>query len=394
MSAHRGAMKGKASLDSGNPWAHVPNEQLTSDVEEPVGDALRAALAKWLGTRLGVSLRSLTRRVGGGGGYKSRIYFAQTDGGCLVVRVPKRGTGWSAPSIGCPEYRCLIGAYAIARLSALGQPVPEVLALERRGKVLGAPFAVLRRVRGVHMTDYSEQWTDWPYPEEQWGEFLRACHSTEPVRGTGPVDDEGIGWCSSWSEYICRLLLARAQEYGDLLPPDFAPRWQAVLEDYKPWLDARPVRLLQMESNGYCNLILDPAAHRIKCVLDFEDVQAGDPLFELVVMAWYLGRRGIADHGGRTCFKWQRFYRGYGPVGWRHPLVPVYRSIMLLEKLWREDREQRAQRLRVILRRMETRPPLAHPNHAGPESEGSAGRVINTGPSAYLRAAESKGAES
>ena len=71
-----------------------------------------------------------------------------------------------------------------------------------------------------------------------------------------------------------------------------------------------------MESNGYCNLILDPDARRIAAVLDFEGVLAGDPLFGIVSMAWYLGRPGIADHGGKTCFRWPRFTAS-GPLVYR-----------------------------------------------------------------------------
>ena len=336
--------------EAGDPWVCGPSQQLTIDVEEPVEGELRMALGGWLASRLGMSLLGLTRRVAGGGGYKSDIYYADTDTGALVIRVPNSATGWSAPLVGCPEYHCVAGAYAIRRLTELDQPVPELLAVESDRVILGAPFAIFRRVAGVHMADYSERWTSWPYPEAQWGEFLRACHGIEPNRGAGPVDDAGIGWCISWSDYISRLLLARAHEYRHHLPADFASRWTALLEWLGPMLDSRPVRLLQMESAGYCNLILDPQTHRIKVVLDFEDVTAGDPLLELVMMAWYLGRRGIADHGGRTCFSWLAFYRGYGAVDWRHPLIPVYRTLMLLEKLWRPDRDQRVRRLLSILR--------------------------------------------
>jgi aminoglycoside phosphotransferase (APT) family kinase protein len=338
-----------------DPWTLVPSQFLTHDQAQHVTGRPAQALRTWLRRRLGLELQRLSRRAGGGGGFKSTVYFAGTDGGPLVVRVPRRGTGWNARLLGCPDYHCIAGAYAIARLAALGQPVPELLLIERDCEVLGAPFAVFRRVSGVHMADYCERWTRWPYPEEQWGEFLRACHGIEPVRGAGPVDDAGTGWCASWSEYVTRLLLARAGEFAHLLPSDFPAHWERLLASYSASLDARPVRLLHLESNGYCNLILDPHTRRIKAVLDFEEVTAGDPLFELVAMAWYLGRHGIADHGGRTCFEWRRFYRGYGPVNWRHPLVPVYRTLILLEKLWRPDRERRLRGLLRLLRRAECR---------------------------------------
>jgi aminoglycoside phosphotransferase (APT) family kinase protein len=336
----------------GDPWARIPSEFLTVDEEKPVDGPQADVLRVWLRRRLGAGLRRLTQRVGGGGGHKSAVYFADTDSGPLVIRAPKRGTGWSAPLVGCSEYHSLAGLYAIGRLSQLGQPVPDVLALEQDCGVLGAPFAVFRRVPGLHMTDYCEQWTNWPYPEEQWGEFLSACHSVEPIRGAGPVNDGGVGWSSSWSDYISRLLSAYVRQYRGRLPADFGARWGVLLERLGPQLDARPVRLLQLESNGYCNLILDPTTHRINAVLDFEEVTAGDPLFELVVMAWYLGRRGIADHGGRTCFRWGRFYRTYGRVDWGHPLVPVYRAVILLEKLWRPDSDGRAKRLVAMLERL------------------------------------------
>ena len=335
-----------------DPWANAPNEYLTVDIEAAVEDEPRPALARWLQSHLQTNLIQLTKRVGGGGGYKSELYFADTDIGALVVRVPHPGTGWSARLLGCPEYHCIAGAYAIAELKKLNQPVPELLAIERDATILGRPFAVLRRMPGVYMHDYCEAWSRWPYPEEEWGEFLRACHSIEPVRGAGPVDDDGVGCCASWREFISQLLAARAAEHAALLPADFAPRWQRLLIRYAPLLDARPVRLLQLESNGYCNLLLDPTSHRLNAVLDFEEVTAGDPFFELVTMAWYLGRRGLADHGGRTCFSWPRFSRAYGKVAWSHPLLPLYRTIILLEKLYREA-APRARRLRAILCREE-----------------------------------------
>ena len=336
-----------------DPWAKVPNEYLTFDIEEPVEGQLRLALDDWLRRNMNLGLANLTRRVGGGDGFKSDLYFAQTDSGALVVRVPHPGTGWNARLLGCPEYHCIAGAYAIAELRKLNQPVPELLAIERDATILGRPFAVLRRVPGIYMHDYCEAWQRWPYPEEEWGAFLRACHSIEPVRGAGPLDDDGVGCCASWSEFVARLLAARAAEHTALLPADFVPRWQRLLIRYAPLLDARPVRLLQLESNGYCNLLLDPTSHRLNAVLDFEEVTAGDPLFELVTMAWYLGRRGLADHGGHTCFSWPRFYRSYGKVAWSHPLLPLYRTIILPEKLHRPDRLPRAQRLIAILRREE-----------------------------------------
>lgn len=342
--------------DPHDAWADLPNGRLTLDAEEAFEGEPCASLGRWLKKKLDLSLLRLARRTGGGGGCKSTIYFAETDAGPLVVRVPHRGTGWSARLLGCPDYHCIAGAYAVNRLFASGQPVPELLAIEQDCKILGAPFAVFRRVAGIHLADYSEQWNKWPYPEEQWGEFLRACHSLEPVKGAGLVDDEGIGGCASWSEFISRLLLARAAEHSDLLPADFSARWRRLLEDCAALLDERPIGLLQMESNGYCNLILDPATHDIKAVLDFEEVTAGDPLFEFVTMAWHLGRRGLADHGGRTCFNWRRFYRGYGSaVDWNHPLVPLYRTVILLEKLWREDRRPRLGRLLRIVRQTESR---------------------------------------
>ena len=336
-----------------DPWSEIPNEQLQFDLEEPVCGDLRAGLSDWFRKALNQELSHLTRRIGGGGGFKSTIYFATADGDEFVIRVPHPGTGWSARLIGAREYHSVAGVYAVNRLSALGQPVPELIAVERDTTLFDAPFAVWRRVRGVHMADYSEEWTSWPYPEKQWGEFLRACHSIEPVRGAGPVDDEGIGLCTSWQDYIRRVSKAHIAAYADHLPAIFASDWERVLDHYAPMLDSRPARLLHMESNGYCNLILDPDTHTIKAVVDFEEITAGDPLFEIVSMAWHLGKAGIADHGGKTCFSWRRFLRAYGDLEWKHPLIPVYRAVILMEKLWGEDRESRVRRLvRIVQERM------------------------------------------
>lgn len=332
-----------------DPWSQIPNEQLQFDVEEPVCGPLFDSLADWFHLTLHREVTHLTHRTGGGGGFKSNIFFVQTSGEEFAIRVPHPGTGWNARLIGAPEYHSIAGIYAVKRLAALGQPVPELVAVERNPRILGGPFAVWRRVHGVHMADYSEEWTKWPYPEGQWGEFLRACHSIEPVRGTGPVDDEGIGVCASWAEYIRRISAAHISTHGSHLPTGFAADWEQALERYAPLMDSRPVRLLHMESNGYCNLILDTDTHAIKAAVDFEEVTAGDPLFELVSMAWYLGKPGIADHGGRTCFSWRRFERGYGSIEWKHPLIPIYRAVMLLEKLQGEDRESRVRRLKDIV---------------------------------------------
>ena len=336
-----------------DPWFEIPNEQLQFDVEEPVCGPLLETLADWFCQALGKELTYLTRRIGGGGGFKSTIYFAVANGDDFAIRVPHRGTGWSARLIGATEYHSIAGVYAATCLSALGQPVPELVAMERDTALFGAPFAVWKRVRGVHMADYSEEWTKWPYPEEQWGRFLRACHSIEPIRGAGPVDDEGIGLCSSWGEFIRRISASHISQYASHLPPSFKADWDCVMERCAPLLDSRSVRLLHLESNGYCNLILDPDTHIIKAVVDFEEVTAGDPLFEIVYMAWHLGKAGIADHGGKTCFSWRRFQRRYGDIEWKHPLIPTYRAVILLEKLWGEDRQSRVRRLiRIVQERM------------------------------------------
>lgn len=335
-----------------DPWSQIPNEQLQFDVEEPVCGDLQNSLSDWFHKTLNRRLSYLTRRVGGGGGFKSTIYFAKANGEEFVIRVPHPGTGWNARLIGTPEYHSIAGVYSVNRLSALGQPVPELVSVERHPSLFGRPFAVWRRVSGIHMADYSEQWTTWPYPEEQWGEFLRACHAIEPIRGAGPVDDEGIGLCSSWAEFIRHISAAHISTYASYLPPGFKRSWDCVMERFVPILDSRPIRLLHMESNGYCNLILDPDAHTLKAVVDFEEVTAGDPLFEIVYTAWHLGKPGIADHGGRTCFDWRRFECGYGDIEWKHPLIPVYQGVILLEKLWRGDRESRVRRLVGIVRRM------------------------------------------
>ncbi len=84
-----------------------------------------------------------------------------------------------------------------------------------------------------------------------------------------------------------------------------------------------------MESLGFANLMYDPETRAITGLLDYEDCLGGDPLFEIVWMAYYF------EHDGpdQTYFDFARFRSGYRELDDAAGRARLYAPLPYLDKL-------------------------------------------------------------
>jgi aminoglycoside phosphotransferase (APT) family kinase protein len=175
------------------------------------------------------------------------------------------------------EYRVL------SRLPDLYPKAPRALAAEEDPAVLGAPFYVMERVRGVilrgatpptgleltpdRMRRVSEMVVD-GLAELHTVDF-RAAGLAEFGRPEGYVRRQVEGWSERW----------RKAKTDDVPGMDRAAAW---LADHLPADRGEAGAALLHNDYKYDNLVLDPEApSRIVAVLDWEMATVGDPLMDL-----------------------------------------------------------------------------------------------------------------
>ena len=240
----------------------------------------------WLAERL----PELARAGGGvpaveveqfGRGYSNLTYLVRIGGRELVLRRPPVGSRVATAHDMGREYRIL------AALSAGDPPAfglaPRPLAYCDDPAVLGAPFYVMERVRGV---------------------ILRA----DPPPGIDLGPDNARRLSEAFADHLARLhaVDVAAAGLGGLGRPGYverqvrgwSERWRAAATDEVPemdkvaaWLAGRlptvvesaPATLALIHNDyKYDNLVLDPAdPARVVALLDWEMATVGDPLLDL-----------------------------------------------------------------------------------------------------------------
>ena len=297
---------------------------------------------KELSRLLGFEVHSIEpEQVTGGGGH-SRIYACKSEIGELVVRECKGPQGWWTDYF--PDrvdpHRWMDQAWAIEAARTAGVPAPEILHSDRT-----KCFTVQRRLPGVPIDDRYEDWAPCPYDEAEFGALLARLHAVSPA-GWGPIDDAGRALFDSWPSFLiaaAQAALRTSLERGALgaeLAGALDARWLPQLREL---CIERPA-LLHMESLGFANLMIDPAARTITGLLDYEDCIGGDPLFEEVWMHFYF------EHDGPSPFDFERFESGYGELRKDASSARLYRVFPYLDKLrWIDPESARAERYRETL---------------------------------------------
>ena len=218
------------------------------------------------------------------GGFSNLTYLLKGDRGEFVLRRPPAGVGKGPAHDMSREYRIL------AALASRSIPAPRPIALCEDAAVLGVPFYLMERVRGVILRGAGG---GTPGPDvmrrlsESFVETLAAIHSVD-------ASDPAIAALGKPDGYVARQISG------------WTKRWEASRTDDVPSMDRTAQWLASHEpvSSGAClvhndykydNLILDPGDNsRIVAVLDWEMATLGDPLLDVGTSLGYWVEAG--DH--------------------------------------------------------------------------------------------------
>jgi aminoglycoside phosphotransferase (APT) family kinase protein len=261
------------AADSGEPGPPRPGEELDQD-----------RLAEYLRRALGLEGPRVQQFPGG---HSNLTYLVRAGGREVVLRRPPFGSTVKAAHDMGREFKVL---------SALG-PVfpkaPRVLAFCEDASVLGAPFYLMERVRGLILRSRVPEGVALP-PET----ISRLCaalvdtlvelhgldYAAAGLAGFGNPEGYARRQVAGWTK---RYRAAQTEEVGGM---DAVASW---LAEHVP-----PPRGASLLHNDYKhdNLVLDPARpDRIVAVLDWEMSTLGDPLMDLGTTLAYWVEEGDRD---------------------------------------------------------------------------------------------------
>jgi aminoglycoside phosphotransferase (APT) family kinase protein len=218
------------------------------------------------------------------GGFSNLTYLLKGDRGEFVLRRPPAGVGKGPAHDMAREFRIL------SALESHSIPAPRPVALCEDAAVLGAPFYLMERVRGVILRRAGGEI---PGPDtmrrlsESFVETFAAIHAVN-------VSDPAIAALGKPDGYVARQVAG------------WTKRWEASRTDDVPSMDRTAAWLAshQPGASGVClvhndfkydNLVLDPGdLSRIVAVLDWEMATLGDPLLDLGTSLGYWVEAG--DH--------------------------------------------------------------------------------------------------
>jgi aminoglycoside phosphotransferase (APT) family kinase protein len=217
------------------------------------------------------------------GGHSNLTYLMRWRGRELVLRRPPVGTQVATAHDMGREYRVL------AALAGHYPKAPRVLAACDDPAVLGAPFYVMERVRGIVLRGpQPPPGLDLP-PErmrrvaEALIDGLAELHAVDAEaaglagfgRPEGYVERQVTGWSERW----------RRSRIDDVPDVERAAAWLGErLPTRSPGSEGAPGPAAALIHNDYKydNLVLDPAdPARVLAVLDWEMATLGDPLMDL-----------------------------------------------------------------------------------------------------------------
>ena len=207
-------------------------------------------------------------------GFSNLTYLLRFSGDRqLVLRRPPRGVRKGSAHDMTREFRIL------RALHARGGRVPHPVAACEDESVLGAPFYVMERVRGLILRQAAPPGLDLT-PAIMRGLSMSLIDAMRAIHDT-PLDAEGIKELGSPAGYVQRQVQGWAKRYGAARTDEIAE-----MEQLAAWLDAnRPGEwgaALIHNDFKYDNMVLEPDnVTRVLAVLDWEMATLGDPLLDL-----------------------------------------------------------------------------------------------------------------
>jgi hygromycin-B 7''-O-kinase len=223
--------------------------------------------------RAGLPVPSLITIAGEVGTYPTLL----TDTGLVVKLFGERYFGPESFAAERDAYRCL---------DRHPLPVPRLVAagcLFSDGDGWPWPYLVATRIDGV---SYASQRASLGLERRlavagQLGDFLRQLHHL-PLRGEDAMRP-------AWDRFLALLTRRRRDAPADYRRWGILPAY--LCDDLERWLPdpltlvdtGRSPRFLHGDIHDH-HVLLDPATHRLGGVIDFTDVLAGDPRYDLVAL--------------------------------------------------------------------------------------------------------------
>jgi aminoglycoside phosphotransferase (APT) family kinase protein len=256
-----------ARADPGAPALDAPRAVRRGD--ELDAGALAAWLARAVPDFAGVGAADLVVEQFGDG-FSNLTYLLRAGAREVVLRRPPRGVTRGSAHDVLREHRLLV-----ALRPTYGR-VPRPVAACDDESVLGAPFYLMERVRGVILRGRPGEATpDAPTLAALGATFVRELAAIQATdwRAAGLPAGEGDyverqvgGWSRRWA----------AARTGDVPTVERAAAWLAA---HRP---PQRERVLVHNDFKYDNLVLDPDdLARVRAVLDWEMATVGDPLMDL-----------------------------------------------------------------------------------------------------------------
>ena len=256
----------------------MPDLDRPRDVR-PGDDLDLDALAGWLRGALGVEDRPVVHQYPSG--FSNLTYLLDLGHRELVLRRPPHGDHVRGGHDMGREYGILTAL-------AGHVPVPEPLAYEPTGDVLGAPFYVMEHVPGVVLRTTTPE-GDRPAPTTM-ARVAGAFVGTFAALHAVDVEAVGLGDLGRPEGYVGRQVAGwerRYQAAATDVVPDLERAFAWLRAHQPPESDATLVH----NDYKYDNLLLDPAdLADVRAVLDWELATVGDPLMDLGSSLGVLGR--------------------------------------------------------------------------------------------------------
>ena len=218
------------------------------------------------------------------GGYSNLTYaltFGDTE---MVLRRPPFGAKIKSAHDMGREYRIL------SKLHPAGVPVPQPLLNCDDDAVIGAPFYIMQRVKGVILRPQLRP-SDAPAPEQM--AAIASALVDQLVRLHAlDLDAAGLADFGRPTGYVTRQVNGWQKRWHRALT-DPVPDMETVADWLKTHQPPSPAPTLLHNDFKYDNMVLHPDnLTHIRAILDWEMATVGDPLMDLGMMLAYWVEKG------------------------------------------------------------------------------------------------------